>query len=689
MARLLVSQILAVCAVLPTTLSASAVQYGIAVPASTSFFGTSASSVVVGGVNVTFSSTPLSVPNNALAWATYNDSILATGWSRLDIAAAAGYANETLVAFAAGVLEGVLTQQRAFEFNTNNFRTQLPPALTSYIEDNWAWTSAMAAAHPEDELWYHVGLLNAQVQGMWSGFSAVAPANESLPFFRFLLSTLQGDMDDLRVVFPPSGGPPVAGPRGESHCSVLLKTTLNASTGAVADVLASHTTWSQFESMTRIWRVADLPFRRSAGDARLVPGRLMSFSSYPGTVHSDDDWYLITPSGLLVTETTIENNNASLWQYVVPQTIPDWARNMAANRLAEDGASWVAAFSQYNSGTYNNAFSIVDAKRLGALTASGNSGIESQAVIAAADAASPRWYSPLAANEGSSAEAAAASFAAPGAGLLTKLEQMPGPWIRVADLSDVLAPPPAAPGFHSSYNRIMNPELFAITNQTALVAAYGPHFSYNGTARALIFDRLQGSVVDFPSLAAVMRHNAFQSDPEGTQGCAGGARSGSDAIAERGDLTPASAVCVPGVGQQDEAGIDAKMASVAALGRAVAALQALQEQARAEAAAAGAAAGASSLRGAAASAVAVAAPAASSSTVIESLAISGPTTEGQPPFVWSQSPFAAVPHVGQPDAWDFPWISMAVDAAQTSAALPEDLAQVPAASLLPSRRVWW
>lgn len=642
--------------------------------------------MAVGGVNITFSSTPLPVPNNALAWATYNDSILATGWSRLDIAAAAGSTNETLVAFATGALEGVLTQGRAYEFNTNNFRTQLPPALTSYIEDNWAWTSAMAAAHPEDELWYQVGLLNAQVQGMWAGFSAVAPAGESLPFFRFLLSTLQGDMDDLRVVFPPSGGPPPAGPRGESHCSVLLKSVVNASSGAVDDVLASHTTWSQFESMTRIWRVADLPFRRSASDSRLVPGRLMSFSSYPGTMHSDDDWYLVAPSGLLVTETTIENNNASLWQFVVPQTIPDWARNLAANRLAEDGASWVAAFSQYNSGTYNNAFSVVDAKRLSALSGS-------TASTVAAGAASPRWYAPLAAADSSEAKslAAAAVGFAPGTGLLTKLEQMPGPWIRVADLSAVLAPPPVSQGFHSSYNRIMNPELFSITNQTALVAAYGPHFSYNGTARALIFDRLQGSVVDFPSLAAVMRHNSFQRDPEGTQGCAGGARSGSDAIAERGDLTPAVAVCVPGVGQQDEAGIDAKMASVAALGRAVAALQALQAQTRAEAAAG--AAISSNLRGAVAtavdSAVSDTAAATSLSTVIESLAISGPTTEGQPPFVWSQSPFAAVPHVGQPDAWDFPWVSMAVDAAQTSAALPDDLSQVPAALLLPSRRVWW
>lgn len=681
-------ELLAACALLSGAVAAPAVRYGIVTPAAaiSQPKDAGASFVIVGEVNVTFSAAPLVVPSNALAWATYNDSISSTGWSRLDIAGAAAAANETLVAFAAGALEGVLTQRRAYEFNTNNFRSELPAALSSYIEANWAWTNGMAATHAADELWYQVGLLNAQVSGMWAGYSAVAPANESLPFFRFLLSTLQGDMDDLRVVFPADGSAPVSGPRGESHCSVLLKTIVNASSGGVQDVLASHTTWSQFESMTRIWRVVDLPFSRSASDKRLVPGRLMSFSSYPGTMHSDDDWYLLAPSGLLVTETTIENNNASLWQYVVPQTIPDWARNMAANRLAQDGASWVAAFSQYNSGTYNNAFSVVDAKRL---TATATSEPAEAAVT------SPRWYAPVSAAED------AASAGSPQAGLLTKLEQMPGPWIRAADLSAVLAPPPAAPGFHSSYNRIMNPELFQVTNQTALVAAYGPHFSYNGTARALIFDRLQSSVTDFNSLAAVMRHNAYQSDPEGTQGCAGGARSASDAIAERGDLTAASAVCVPGLSQQDEAGIDAKMASVAGLAQAVATLQLLQGQYRAQAAAGGAATGVGHtdssgskhshprVRGSGFKSGSQLESEFAGSAIIESIAISGPTTEGQPPFVWSQSPFASVPHVGQPDAWNFPWVSMTVDASLTSAALPDDLAQVPAAALLPASRVWW
>ncbi len=36
------------------------------------------------------------------------------------------------------------------------------------------------------------------------------------------------------------------------------------------------------------------------------------------------------------------------------------------------------------------------------------------------------------------------------------------------------------------------------------------------------------------------------------------------------------------------------------------------------------------------------------------VAIAGPTTQEQPPFVWSNSTFdKTVPHIGHPDKWDF------------------------------------
>jgi hypothetical protein len=213
-----------------------------------------------------------------------------------------------------------------------------------------------------------------------------------------------------------------------------------------------------------------------------------------------------TSAGLWISETTIDNNNASLWMYVQPTgTVFEWARNMVANRLSSSGAAWAATYSRFNSGTYNNMWHVVDLK----LFVPGK---------------------PLAAD------------------LLWVLEQMPGPYIAKSDHTPLLN----SMGYWASYNRVHNPLLFAVSNQTALVAAYGDHYSFNATSRGVIFAREHASVVDEASLAALMRRNKFESDDVGTQGCTGGYRSASNAIAERGDLTSPDATCLDPLVYQNE-----------------------------------------------------------------------------------------------------------------------------------------
>lgn len=51
-------------------------------------------------------------------------------------------------------------------------------------------------------------------------------------------------------------------------------------------------------------------------------------------------------------ETTIGNKNSALWKYVQPQgCVLEWIRNIVANRLALDGATWAEVFKRFNSGT--------------------------------------------------------------------------------------------------------------------------------------------------------------------------------------------------------------------------------------------------------------------------------------------------------------------------------------------------
>lgn len=85
-----------------------------------------------------------------------------------------------------------------------------------------------------------------------------------------------------------------------------------------------------------------------------VPAVTSMFSSYPASLFSTDDHY-VTSAGMVIIETTIGNNNNTLYQdYVKPETVLEFMRNVVSNRLGSSGPAWVGNFSQYNSGTYNN-----------------------------------------------------------------------------------------------------------------------------------------------------------------------------------------------------------------------------------------------------------------------------------------------------------------------------------------------
>ena len=82
-----------------------------------------------------------------------------------------------------------------------------------------------------------------------------------------------------------------------------------------------------------------------------MPGASISFSSYPGTLFSVDDFYL-TSAGLAVTETTIGNSNASLWKFVQPRgSVLTWIRVQVATRLASTATDWGVVFKKKTSGT--------------------------------------------------------------------------------------------------------------------------------------------------------------------------------------------------------------------------------------------------------------------------------------------------------------------------------------------------
>jgi len=85
------------------------------------------------------------------------------------------------------------------------------------------------------------------------------------------------------------------------------------------------------------------------------------------------------------------------------------------------------------------------------------------------------------------------------AGMFVVLEQMPGRFTETQDMTSYLL----NKGHWVSYNRPFFPSIFNASNQSALVASLGEHYSWGNTARAQLFAQLQSSAVDEDSLYKV------------------------------------------------------------------------------------------------------------------------------------------------------------------------------------------
>ncbi|VDO52311.1 unnamed protein product [Brugia timori] len=93
---------------------------------------------------------------------------------------------------------------------------------------------------------------------------------------------LAGDFIDLRKMFGKNKS-------DASHCSGLIKLAPDN-----ADLFIAHVTMSGYEMMNRI-----LKFYKFAFEKEKIPGYATSFSSYPGSLTSLDDFILAT-SGLVI-----------------------------------------------------------------------------------------------------------------------------------------------------------------------------------------------------------------------------------------------------------------------------------------------------------------------------------------------------------------------------------------------------
>ncbi|XP_034729030.1 putative phospholipase B-like 2 [Etheostoma cragini] len=453
-----------------------------------------------------------------VAWANFTDDIKTSGWSFLEITTSSQY-NDSIQSYAAGAVEAAVTSQLIYKHWMNTLMNYCGPfssesgyceRLKAFITTNLQWVQEQIEKQPSSPYWYQVHLALLQLKGLEDSFNdelSFPIGSFSLNPLGFLLFQMGGDLEDLESALNKSDQ---IRPLGSGSCSALIKLLPNNK-----ELLVSHDTWNTYQSMLRIMKKYMFAFRVSPSGEALLPGGTQAFSSYPGSIFSGDDFYILS-SGLVTLETTIGNSNPALWKFVQPKgTVMEWLRNIVANRLASTGKEWAEIFRKYNSGTYNNQWMIVDYKHF----TPGKTDIKDE--------------------------------------LFFVLEQIPGQVVYTDKTQELLEK-----GYWASYNIPYYPDIFNASGCNELVEKFGSWFSLDQNPRAQIFRRNQTAVTDVDSMVRLMRYNNFKEDPlSKCEGCNPPAN-GENAISARSDLNPANGTYPFGaLRQRSHGGTDMKLTS--------------------------------------------------------------------------------------------------------------------------------
>lgn len=90
-----------------------------------------------------------------------------------------------------------------------------------------------------------------------------------------------------------------------------------------------------------------------------IKNKIMSYSARPGDLESKDDFYILG-SKFVVIESSLNNYNKTMYEFITEEALPVWIRVNVANRLAGSSIEWTKLFGEHNSGTHNNQWAIVD-----------------------------------------------------------------------------------------------------------------------------------------------------------------------------------------------------------------------------------------------------------------------------------------------------------------------------------------
>jgi len=399
--------------------------------------------------------------HSGAAWGTYDESMDAEGFGKLYINTGSQF-SDNQQAFAAGYLEGYLTHVRIVQHYNNLLQVffkngSFPQNVNTWLTEQREWFHSQIEANKDDGYWKVAATVYEQKAGLVEGFNSQVDPSQHLTGETIEVVAAFGDFLTLTEILGSSKDSPhhhtLRQMLEEGHCTGFVRATPD-----LGELYIAHTSWFTYSAMNRIMKHYEFAFANPA-----VVSHKVSFSSYPATLASNDDFY-VTEQQLAIFETTNGIYNKDLFKLVVPQSLLCWTRAMIANYMSKTGADWAKYFAMHNSGTYNNQYAIVDYKLF-----------------------TP--YQPLV------------------PGLLTVLEQIPG-YVESADLTDILTF-----GYFGSYNVPYFHKIYVESGFAEVEKQVGTGVTHQLAPRAKIMRRDATPVQTLEDMQHFMQYNDFTVDP--------------------------------------------------------------------------------------------------------------------------------------------------------------------------------
>lgn len=445
-----------------------------------------------------------------VARAYFRGDIETTGWSLLEVETDGSYPDE-IQAYAAGVVEGALTWYLIHLHLENTIRAkcedqplekQCDKLRDALDKSANIWKTYAAERSSTDPFWHHVSLYYTQIGGIYTGWKH--GVERSMNEYETDISDLYwlnsiAEVNELQHKLNITiEDPEISNMPGLSSAFLRIINETTEDGTSVKKLFVAQDVAGSYSSMTRIMKRYKLNYHRTSKESTPAPGSTVDFSSYPGSVTSQDELYVVKGEHhrLAITGTSLKNYNSKLSKNVnITEQVPVGPRITAANHLASNISSWGHTIARSNSGTGCKQWLVVNFNKFNQIMNTNDESYvpktEKKEVITESKINNDIKHTIV--HRAGSGRAK---------GLLCLIEQIPGR-THSADLSDVFL----EKTYWATYGLPFFTDIANDTHIAKMEEAYGNIFSETKSPKAKIFQKGFKNATTLDSILKLMRTN--------------------------------------------------------------------------------------------------------------------------------------------------------------------------------------